>query len=801
MNNKKSAIWIFIIITLVFHADKLILGSFAPVIVHDTFSSEFSRYDVIGKLFIKHGFTAWDPNSAGGMPAYAYHFAPYYILSLLSAIFPSWIIYSVLVINLMIFAGHGMYRFLREYTELPYWLSLIGGIIFMLSSQIHVHTPVLFLMYLFPVFFVWYTDIFQENNPIRIKALRIVGINIIFLFSYLILTVPLVPFLHVLLLLVMNNHKGRKKKEMLILSIIIWVGYIIVSAPVIYSLYDMIPYAQIRTYTTTLSFKSFIVQFFRHLLATSVVTLLLPIILCGLTLIPISKKVRRYFYILLVVVVITALSKSGFANNTFLAKLEVLKLFVFLLPIVTTVFAFISIDEFTLKKNFSLVYSTLIICVTMAVFLICYHYPTILELKRRNVSIPWVLLNITTYFLIISVYFLNHRSASLSGYIRIRQSSMYLLTISTVILFIGVLLLVRVQRLSNEKFPHRMKFDNQSIIESLNESNSSPYRVASLGYKYRHTTAKYGLETIDRRSPIFLRSYKEYFKLIVNPQLKSKKMQEGFDNYPYELSIKSDEQPGDGIIPLNIPLLLLSNVKYLVSHYYNPDLVAISNAILKSKHDDETIPKSIALIKQLGADYLAVIDKITYSPIYIYELKNTVERGYLSRKVEVLPSDQEVLEKLSDATLNTLTESVFFSKDDFPDTELTRYKNIPLSQFSSNKINMTYYSPDKIIFNASLSSPAVLVVTNNYYPKWTASINGLETRIFRANHTFQAILLKDEGEHEIVFEYKDQKLWVMHVFIPLGALLINLPLIYITYNASSRFRPVVKRQKPVVKSQ
>ena len=786
MDNKKSTIWVFIIITLIFHADKVILGSFAPVIVHDTFSSEFPRYEVLGKLLVNHGFTAWYPNPAGGMPAYAFHFAPYYILNLLSVIFPSWLIYSVLVINLMIFAGHGMYRFLREYTELPYWLSLIGGIIFMLSSQIHVHTPILFLMYLFPVFFVWYTDIFQDNNPIRKKVLRIVGINIIFMISHLILTVPLVPFLHVLLLLLMKNHKGRKKKEMLILSIIIWVGYIIVSAPVIYSLYDMIPYVQTRAYPAMLSFKSFIVLVFSLVLQTSISTLLLPIVLCGLTLLPTSKKVRRYFYILLLVAVIATFSVSGFANNTFLVKLEVLRLFIFLMPIVTTIFAFISIGEFTLEKNLSPVYITLIICVSMAVFLISNHY----HLLEKSVSILLPLLNLITYFLIISVYYFIHRSASLSGHIQIRQSSMYLLTTGTVILFIGVLLLVRVQRLSNEKFPYRIKFDNQSVIESLNEHNGSPYRVASLGYKYRHTTAKYGIETIDRRSPIFLRYYKEYFKLIVAPQLESRKLQEEFDNYPYELSIKSDDQPGDGVIPLNIPLLLLSNVKYLVSHYYNPDLVAVSNTILKSEHDDKTIPKSIVLLKHIASKYSSLLDKITYSPIYIYELRNTVERGYLAKKVEVLYSNQEVLESISNLSLNNITDTVFFSMNDFPNSDIPRLRNIHSSQFNRNSIKLTYYSPDKIIFNVSLFSPAVLVVTNNYYPKWTASINGIETRVLRANHAFQAILLKDKGEHEIVFEYKDQMLWLMHVFIPFGVLLINLPLIFITYR--SRYKQMSK---------
>ena len=135
ISNKRLTIWIFIVIALFFHLDKIILGSFAPVIIHDTFDSDFSNFEPIGKLFVEHGFIAWNPIPAGGMPAYAHHFAPYYILNLLSAVLPSWVIYSVLVITLMIFAGYGMYRFLKDFdnelkdnfSEIPLSVTFAGG--------------------------------------------------------------------------------------------------------------------------------------------------------------------------------------------------------------------------------------------------------------------------------------------------------------------------------------------------------------------------------------------------------------------------------------------------------------------------------------------------------------------------------------------------------------------------------------------------------------------------------------------------------------------------------------------------
>ena len=68
------------------------------------------------------------------------------------------------------------------------------------------------------------------------------------------------------------------------------------------------------------------------------------------------------------------------------------------------------------------------------------------------------------------------------------------------------------------------------------------------------------------------------------------------NNYWYNIDVNIDEQPGDGIIPLNIPLLLLLNVKYLISHTYNPDLEKISNLISLSKSETKKIFK--LLLKQ-----------------------------------------------------------------------------------------------------------------------------------------------------------------------------------------------------------
>ena len=94
----------------------------------------------------------------------------------------------------------------------------------------------------------------------------------------------------------------------------------------------------------------------------------------------------------------------------------------------------------------------------------------------------------------------------------------------------------KVKRTHNfENIPYRIKFGNQSIFKTLNENNNSPFRVSAIGKKYQSTLRKDGMEILDYRGPIQHRYYREYIKLIVTPQLKTKQQQDWFDNYWYNI--------------------------------------------------------------------------------------------------------------------------------------------------------------------------------------------------------------------------------------------------------------------------
>ena len=66
--------------------------------------------------------------------------------------------------------------------------------------------------------------------------------------------------------------------------------------------------------------------------------------------------------------------------------------------------------------------------------------------------------------------------------------------------------------------------------------------------------------------------------------------------------------------------------------------------------------------------------------------------------------------------------------------------------------HVTSYSDNKIIINATVPSARQLVLNENYFHDWTATVNGRPARILPAYGVFRSVIL-EKGENRVVFEY------------------------------------------------
>jgi uncharacterized membrane protein YfhO len=81
-------------------------------------------------------------------------------------------------------------------------------------------------------------------------------------------------------------------------------------------------------------------------------------------------------------------------------------------------------------------------------------------------------------------------------------------------------------------------------------------------------------------------------------------------------------------------------------------------------------------------------------------------------------------------------------------------------------------TPNRLRLAVTSDRPALLVVADNWYPAWHATVDGKETPILRAYHTLRAVPV-EAGTHEVEMVYRaaivTRSLWVS-VVVLLGLL-------------------------------
>jgi hypothetical protein len=66
---------------------------------------------------------------------------------------------------------------------------------------------------------------------------------------------------------------------------------------------------------------------------------------------------------------------------------------------------------------------------------------------------------------------------------------------------------------------------------------------------------------------------------------------------------------------------------------------------------------------------------------------------------------------------------------------------------------ITGYEPGRVRIVTEADAPAMLVLTDTWYPGWQAELDGARVRLWRANHAFRAVAVP-AGRHEIVMRFR-----------------------------------------------
>ncbi len=72
---------------------------------------------------------------------------------------------------------------------------------------------------------------------------------------------------------------------------------------------------------------------------------------------------------------------------------------------------------------------------------------------------------------------------------------------------------------------------------------------------------------------------------------------------------------------------------------------------------------------------------------------------------------------------------------------------------ASDEAVIAEYKSERVVLQVETDAPGYLVLTDSWYPGWTASVDGKTTPIYRADYIFRAVPLLP-GQHSVTFEYR-----------------------------------------------
>jgi len=288
---------------------------------------------------------------------------------------------------------------------------------------------------------------------------------------------------------------------------------------------------------------------------------------------------------------------------------------------------------------------------------------------------------------------------------------------------------------------------NLANIENISEN--SPFRVATIAY-YLHPAyaSAYGLESVDGYVVLYPKTYQDFWGKVIEPlTLQNKERYHYFHDWGNRVYLFADENFFDLKEILfsdyyNLNLLSLANTKYIISTIplvnENLTLLPFSPRNTQTYNELSTIEKGIRLVKE----------NFKGRELYIYENKNCLSRYFLVNQIKVFENSNQLLDALSKVDVKYLKNNLLIEKEFYQNLKNYDLKN------SSGEITVKHYSPDKIVLSVDLNGPMILVVSNNYSPYWKCKVDGEETEIFPAYHTFWGVLLEGNGTKEVVFEYR-----------------------------------------------
>jgi hypothetical protein len=145
----------------------------------------------------------------------------------------------------------------------------------------------------------------------------------------------------------------------------------------------------------------------------------------------------------------------------------------------------------------------------------------------------------------------------------------------------------------------------------------------------------------------------------------------------------------------------------------------------------------------------------------IWKNTTSLSRAVFATAYVVRKDSQQIVDTLYDPSVN-LSDTVVLERE--PDIS---WAGVSVSTGSAV---ITSYGLNTVTISTSSPADGFVVLSDTYYPGWTAAVDGKETKIYRADFTVRAVFVA-KGTHTITFAYKPVSFIIGVVLTIIGILL------------------------------
>ena len=157
------------------------------------------------------------------------------------------------------------------------------------------------------------------------------------------------------------------------------------------------------------------------------------------------------------------------------------------------------------------------------------------------------------------------------------------------------------------------------------------------------------------------------------------------------------------------------------------------------------------------------------SQYMVLENSDALPRAFLVGETEVIRDPKDTWARLQDASFDPHRTAILSAP--------FQAEVAPIDSSSVTDVSLQRYGPREMAFEVETDQPRLLLISEVYYPAgWHATLDGVETPIYRANYLLRAVHVP-AGTHEVVLRFDPKSYFMGNWISVVSTLLVYLSVI------------------------